>query len=119
MPLEPCSESGTELSYDNSEDLPPTYHGKKVSFSDFPCGVRNDCGHLEWVVENQVSLRWMVPLQPDIFCKLVLGKSRLCFCGHDPELARQAARDVVKDHESAAMRAGARQFKELGKRLVY
>jgi hypothetical protein len=96
----------------------PSYHGKKVSFNDFSCGIKNDCGHIHWEVEiNCRFVGWSH--FKDSPCKQVLEKSRLCSCGHDLESSRQAARDAVKDHERAAVRAGAPQPQELGKVWVY
>ena len=96
----------------------PVYAGKKVSFNDFSCGVRNECGHIHWEVEiNCRFVGWSH--YKNIPCKQVLEKSRLCSCGHDFESSRQAARDAVKSHERAAVRAGAPQPQELGKTWIY
>ena len=101
---------------DNTHQL--SYHGKKVSFNDFSCGIKNECGHIHWEVEiNCRFVGWSH--FKDSPCKQVLEKSRLCSCGHDLESSRQAARDAVKDHERAAVRAGASQPQELGKVWVY
>ena len=118
--LEPSTESETDSSDASVTDniLQPSYRGMKVSFNDFSCGVKNDCGHIHWEVEiNCRFVGWSH--YKDVPCKQVLEKSRLCSCGHDLESSRQAARDAVKDHERAAVRAGAPQPQELGKIWVY
>jgi hypothetical protein len=108
----------TDSSDANTTDLEPNYYGKKVSFNDFSCGVKNSCGHIHWEVD--INCRFVAWYHyKKIPCKQVLEKGRLCSCGHDLESSRQAARDAVTAHERSAVRAGAPQARDMGKRWVY
>jgi hypothetical protein len=84
----------------------PNFSGKKVSFNDFSCGIKNDCSHIHWEVEINCRFVAWSHYKP-VPCKQVLEKGRMCSCGHDPQTARQAARDAVTAHERSAERAGA------------
>lgn len=127
VPLDLSNTSKTDSTDENAnttEDntdatqLQPNYNRKKVSFNDFSCGVKNDCGHIHWEVEiNCRFVAWSH--YKTIPCKQVLEKDRLCSVGHDLESARQAARDTVRDHERSAARAGAQPARVMGQRWVY
>lgn len=116
--LDSGTTSETDSSDANATDLEPNYYGKKVSFNDFSCGAKNNCGHVHWEVEiNCRFVAWHH--YKKMPCKQVLEKGRLCSCGHDLESSRQAARDAVTAHERSAARAGAPQARDMGKRWVY
>lgn len=69
------SESGGVAlsSSEDSEDetFQPTYSGKKVSFNDFSCGIKNDCGHIHWEVEINCRFVAWSHVKPEIVCKQV------------------------------------------------
>jgi hypothetical protein len=88
-------------------DFQPEYRGQKVSFNDFSCGVKNDCGHIHWEVEINCRFIAAQHIKSNAICRQVLDKGRLCSVGHDLEKARQQARDAVADHEREAKAMGA------------
>jgi hypothetical protein len=112
------SSSDTDSTTPN-KPLAPISSGPKVSFNDFSCGIKNDCGHIHWEVEINCRFVGWAHVKNGSTCKQVLDKGRLCSCGHDFETARQNARDKVKAHERAAVRAGAPEPDDLGRHWMY